>query len=65
MNYPSHIKAVDKDIKPGVKGSSRKDAEPSGVWHAYSFAHDAVEQKGEGQTETKPCGYCCLRLAEI
>ncbi len=65
MNYPSHIETVDKDIKLGVKWSSRKDAEPSGVWYAYSFAHDTVEQKDERQIETKPCGYYCLRLAEI
>ena len=49
MNYPSHLEEIDKDIKLGVKWPSRKDAEPSGVWYAYSFAYDAVEQKDKSR----------------
>ena len=49
MNYPIHIETVDKDIKLGVKWSSRKDAEPSGVWYAIVLHMMLLSKKTKGK----------------
>jgi hypothetical protein len=45
MSRYTHQKEVDKGIKLGVKWSSKKDAEPTGVWYCYIYAYDPSQKK--------------------